>query len=87
MGFHELFPVQAALWQQSAGGHSTAHDLCVAAPTGSGKTLAYALPVSNALAPLKGCVFYGCVPLRGACAGDSGWASTSAGVVAVFSKP
>ncbi|KAG2441026.1 hypothetical protein HXX76_003879 [Chlamydomonas incerta] len=48
--FKELFPVQAAVWQHSAGGRSTAHDLCVAAPTGSGKTLAYALPVVNALA-------------------------------------
>ena len=48
--FTELFPVQAAVWQHSAGGRSTAHDLCVAAPTGSGKTLAYALPVVNALA-------------------------------------
>ncbi|GLI65443.1 hypothetical protein VaNZ11_008820 [Volvox africanus] len=49
-GFQELFPVQAAVWQHSAGGLSSAHDLCVSAPTGSGKTLAYALPVVNALA-------------------------------------
>ncbi|GIL44666.1 hypothetical protein Vafri_2160 [Volvox africanus] len=49
-GFQELFPVQAAVWQHSGGGLSSAHDLCVAAPTGSGKTLAYALPVVNALA-------------------------------------
>ncbi|KXZ56228.1 hypothetical protein GPECTOR_1g199 [Gonium pectorale] len=52
--FHELFPVQAAVWQHSAGGLSTAHDLAVAAPTGSGKTLAYALPVVNALAERDG---------------------------------
>ncbi|GLC33193.1 hypothetical protein PLESTB_000360700 [Pleodorina starrii] len=51
-GFSELFPVQAAVWQHSAGGLSAANDLCVAAPTGSGKTLAYALPVVNALAAL-----------------------------------
>ncbi|KAG2486916.1 hypothetical protein HYH03_014415 [Edaphochlamys debaryana] len=57
-GFHftELFPVQAAVWQHSAGGLSTAHDLCVAAPTGSGKTLAYALPLVNALAVEDGWV-------------------------------
>jgi len=48
-GFTELFPVQAAAWQQLAGGRSQAHDLCIAAPTGSGKTLAYALPVLSAL--------------------------------------
>ena len=50
LGFQELFPVQSAVWQELAGGLSSAHDLCVAAPTGSGKTLAYALPVINALA-------------------------------------
>ena len=42
--------MQSAVWQELAGGLSSAHDLCVAAPTGSGKTLAYALPVINALA-------------------------------------
>ncbi|KAG1663277.1 hypothetical protein FOA52_006318 [Chlamydomonas sp. UWO 241] len=50
MGFKELFPVQAAVWRESGGGTSSAHDLCVAAPTGSGKTLAYVLPVLNGLA-------------------------------------
>ncbi|KAK9824770.1 hypothetical protein WJX74_007298 [Apatococcus lobatus] len=45
----ELFPAQAAVWRETAGGHSTAHDICIAAPTGSGKTLAYALPIINAL--------------------------------------
>ena len=42
--------MQSAVWQELAGGLSSAHDLCIAAPTGSGKTLAYALPVINALA-------------------------------------
>jgi ATP-dependent RNA helicase DDX51/DBP6 len=42
--------VQSSVWAELAGGSSTAHDLCVAAPTGSGKTLAYALPVVNQLA-------------------------------------
>lgn len=49
-GFLELFPVQAAVWRELAGGHSSAHDMCIAAPTGSGKTLAYALPVLHMLA-------------------------------------
>ncbi len=48
-GIDELFPSQAAMWRELAGGHSLAHDLCIAAPTGSGKTLAYALPIINAL--------------------------------------
>ncbi len=48
-GFVELFPVQAAAWQVTAGGHSAAHDLCISAPTGSGKTLAYALPILQGL--------------------------------------
>lgn len=48
-GFVELFPVQAAVWRQLAGGRSSAHDMCIAAPTGSGKTLAYALPVLHGL--------------------------------------
>lgn len=48
-GFTDLFPVQAATWQQLAGGHSQAHDLCISAPTGSGKTLAYALPILSTL--------------------------------------
>ncbi|KAK9859816.1 hypothetical protein WJX84_000374, partial [Apatococcus fuscideae] len=48
-GIQELFPAQAAMWRALAGGHSLAHDLCIAAPTGSGKTLAYALPIVNAL--------------------------------------
>ena len=42
--------MQSAVWRELAGGLSSAHDLCIAAPTGSGKTLAYALPVVNALA-------------------------------------
>eukprot|EP00798_Chlamydomonas_sp_ICE-L_P014822 gene14822-20875_t len=50
--FSELFPVQAAVWSELAGGFSAAHDLCIAAPTGSGKTLAYALPVVNMLTRL-----------------------------------
>ena len=41
--------MQAAVWQLTAGGRSTAHDLCISAPTGSGKTLAYALPIVAAL--------------------------------------
>ncbi|KAK9824495.1 hypothetical protein WJX72_010815 [[Myrmecia] bisecta] len=49
-GYHELFPVQAAVWRELAGGLSTEHDLCLCAPTGSGKTLAYALPVLQGLA-------------------------------------
>lgn len=49
LGFVELFPVQAAVWRGLAGGHSTAHDMCICAPTGSGKTLAYALPMLNAI--------------------------------------
>ena len=48
-GYKELFAVQAAVWQLTAGGASTAHDLCISAPTGSGKTLAYALPILAAL--------------------------------------
>jgi ATP-dependent RNA helicase DDX51/DBP6 len=48
--FHELFPVQAAVWRMLAGGASDAHDVCLCAPTGSGKTLAYALPLLNGLA-------------------------------------
>lgn len=47
--------MQSAVWQELAGGLSSAHDLCVAAPTGSGKTLAYALPVINALARWAPC--------------------------------
>lgn len=47
--YTELFPVQAAAWRVLAGGHSKAHDLCIAAPTGSGKTLAYALPLMHCL--------------------------------------
>lgn len=50
LGFSELFPVQAAVWRQLAGGLSAAHDMCICAPTGSGKTLAYALPLVNAIA-------------------------------------
>jgi hypothetical protein len=50
LGFVELFPVQTAVWQETGGGLSTAHDMCIAAPTGSGKTLAYVLPVLNCLA-------------------------------------
>jgi ATP-dependent RNA helicase DDX51/DBP6 len=49
-GIEVLFPVQAVVWQQTAGGASTAHDVCICAPTGSGKTLAYTLPVLQALA-------------------------------------
>ena len=48
--------MQSAVWQELAGGLSSAHDLCVAAPTGSGKTLAYALPVINALARWVPCM-------------------------------
>jgi hypothetical protein len=50
LGFTELFPVQAAVWRELAGGTSTAHDACICAPTGSGKTLAYALPLLTAAA-------------------------------------
>jgi ATP-dependent RNA helicase DDX51/DBP6 len=45
-----LFPVQSAVWEATAGGLSSLHDVCLAAPTGSGKTLAYSLPVLQALA-------------------------------------
>lgn len=45
-----LFPVQAVVWHETAGGASPAHDVCICAPTGSGKTLSYALPVLAALA-------------------------------------
>jgi ATP-dependent RNA helicase DDX51/DBP6 len=38
------------VWRETAGGASSAHDVCICAPTGSGKTLAYALPVLQALA-------------------------------------
>ena len=55
-GLHiqELFPIQSVVWQQMAGGSSTAHDICIAAPTGSGKTLAYALPVICSLGRCAG---------------------------------
>lgn len=49
-GIEVLFPVQAVVWAQTAGGASQAHDVCICAPTGSGKTLSYALPVLQALA-------------------------------------
>ncbi|KAK2079451.1 hypothetical protein QBZ16_003143 [Prototheca wickerhamii] len=49
-GFEVLFPVQKTVWEETAGGHSTRHDICIAAPTGSGKTLAYTLPMVSALA-------------------------------------
>jgi len=45
-----LFPVQSVVWEATSGGHSSLHDICLAAPTGSGKTLAYSLPVLQALA-------------------------------------
>ena len=45
----ELYPVQAAAWRITAGGHSGMHDVCISAPTGSGKTLAYALPIIQGL--------------------------------------
>uniref|UniRef100_A0A7S1T4D8 RNA helicase n=1 Tax=Tetraselmis chuii TaxID=63592 RepID=A0A7S1T4D8_9CHLO len=48
-GMVELFPVQAALWNLTAGGHSRLHDVCLCAPTGSGKTLAYAIPMAQSL--------------------------------------
>ena len=55
-GIEVLFPVQTAVWEATAGGLSTLHDVCLAAPTGSGKTLAYSLPVLQALSsrPLSG---------------------------------
>ena len=56
----ELFPVQAAAWVHTAGGHSTAHDLCIAAPTGSGKTLAYVLPIVQGLAGCALCLSTPC---------------------------
>ncbi|KAL6782479.1 hypothetical protein ACKKBG_A06940 [Auxenochlorella protothecoides x Auxenochlorella symbiontica] len=49
-GIEELFPVQATVWRETAGGACDRHDICIAAPTGSGKTLAYALPLVSALA-------------------------------------
>lgn len=42
--------MQKTVWEETAGGHSARHDICIAAPTGSGKTLAYALPLVSALA-------------------------------------
>ncbi|GAB4815233.1 hypothetical protein N2152v2_002279 [Parachlorella kessleri] len=48
-GVEVLFPVQTVVWQETAGGSSTQHDICISAPTGSGKTLSYALPVLQAL--------------------------------------
>lgn len=42
--------MQTVVWRETAGGASTAHDVCVCAPTGSGKTLSYVLPVLQALA-------------------------------------
>jgi ATP-dependent RNA helicase DDX51/DBP6 len=45
-----LFPVQSVVWEATAGGSSSLHDICLASPTGSGKTLAYSLPVLQALA-------------------------------------
>lgn len=53
-GYISLFPVQAAVWRELAGGLSTEHDLCICAPTGSGKTLSYALPVLQSLAGAGG---------------------------------
>ena len=53
-GFVELYPVQAAAWRITAGGHSRMHDVCISAPTGSGKTLAYALPIVQGL---LGCAY------------------------------
>lgn len=44
-GFPTLYPIQAVAWHVTAGGMSTRHDLCIAAPTGAGKTLAYVLPL------------------------------------------
>lgn len=49
-GMPGLFPVQAVVWDETAGGRHAPHDICLAAPTGSGKTLAYLLPLLNALA-------------------------------------
>jgi ATP-dependent RNA helicase DDX51/DBP6 len=46
---HALFPVQTVVWEATAGGASSLHDICLSAPTGSGKTLAYALPIIQAL--------------------------------------
>ncbi|GBF91398.1 hypothetical protein Rsub_04138 [Raphidocelis subcapitata] len=53
LGFSELFPVQAAVWRELAGGASASHDACICAPTGSGKTLAYALPLLSAVAAAR----------------------------------
>lgn len=62
-GYVSLFPVQAAVWRELAGGLSTQHDLCICAPTGSGKTLSYALPVLQSLAAASGGAQHGSVHL------------------------
>ncbi len=62
-GYVSLFPVQAAVWRELAGGLSTEHDLCICAPTGSGKTLSYALPVLQSLAAAIGGAQHGGVHL------------------------
>lgn len=48
-GIYALFPVQSALWAETAGGRHCTNDICFCAPTGCGKTLAYLLPVLNSL--------------------------------------
>mmetsp|Transcript_8776 Transcript_8776/g.22287 ORF Transcript_8776/g.22287 Transcript_8776/m.22287 type:complete len:453 (-) Transcript_8776:633-1991(-) len=48
-GMVELFPVQGAVWNLTAGGNSRRHDVCICAPTGSGKTLAYLIPLTQSL--------------------------------------
>lgn len=47
--------MQTVVWQETAGGASAAHDVCISAPTGSGKTLSYALPILQALSRQAQC--------------------------------
>ncbi|CAN0921606.1 DEAD-box ATP-dependent RNA helicase 1 [Linum grandiflorum] len=49
IGFSSIFPIQAAVWQETIGPGAFERDLCINSPTGSGKTLAYALPIVQAL--------------------------------------
>lgn len=53
IGVHSLFPVQAAVWQETIGPGAFERDICVNSPTGSGKTLAYALPIVQMLSTRK----------------------------------
>lgn len=62
-GMVELFPVQGAVWNLTAGGNSRRHDVCIRAPTGSGKTLAYLIPLTQSL---SGCAAWSILRGKGA---------------------